>query len=351
MSHCNPTWIPFRGGYTAALAGLLCACLTAAPPLAHASGKLPEPDVAVTFAPAAAGYTLDPGFNNGAFFLDRFAGPDNANYRGRKLVRLTNGDVVVAGLVPRFNQPDQSDGYANIGLVRYNAAGQRVAWTFNSIYGNFGNQYLIYPGGQASGQLTPRFSAVKDIEAIGNRIYVMVDHTPVGVSRDVHLLVFSDNGAESGRFLGHYALFAGAFNEDGGALAAFDPPNDGQKLLAAATVYGGSGNYISLTRFDIGGANTLAFDTGFGTMNVFLRQDAGGCSEGVAVAGACPIIARSMDLGFRGIGGYGPIYIGADRQWSTQNADSNDWDAAIIKQSWPRKSEQPDKWKVCSQGR
>ena len=331
MNDCHYQRMARRCAHATLLSGLMGACLIAASAPALARVKLLEPDVATAPARTAAGYVLDPAFNGGAFFLDRFAGPDNANYRGRKLVQLPSGDVVVAGLVPRFNQPDQPDGYANVGLVRYDSAGQRVAWTFNSIYGNFGNQYLIYPGSQTDGQLSPRFSAIKDIKAIGDRIYVMVDHSPVGESRDVHLLVFSDEGAQSGRFLGHFGLFAGAFNEDGAALAVFDSLGDGQKLLAAGTVFGGSGNYISVTRFDIGGAVTLAPDAGFGTMNVFLRQDAGGCSSGVAVAGACPIVARSIALGFRGFTGAGPIYIGADRQWSAPATGSNDWDAAVVK--------------------
>lgn len=305
--------------------------------IASATDKLPEPDVVVAPGPLAnAGYALDPGFNGGAFYLDRFAGSSSANYRGRKLVRLSNGDLVVVGLVPKFGQPDQADGYFNIGIVRYSAAGTRLAWPWNSPYGNFDNQYLIYPGSQTSGQLTPRFSAVKDVKAIGNRLYIMVDHTPVGGNRDVHLLIFSTEGDQAGRFLGHFDLYTGAFNEDGGALAVLGSPFIGgsDKLLTVATVYGGSGNYISLKRFNIGGTTTFEGDTTFGsngTRTAFLRQDAGGCITGVATAGACPIIARSLATGFRGLAGFGPIYVGAERQYSPTSATSNDWDAAVLK--------------------
>ncbi len=304
---------------------------------AIAADKPLETDVAIAPEPLAnAGYGLDPGFNNGSFFLDRFAGPSSANYRGRKLARLPNGDVVVVGLVPPYNQPDQPDGHFNIGLVRYNSAGQRLAWPWNSPYGNFGNQYLIYPGSQTSGQLTPRFTDVKDVKAIGNRLYVMADHTPAGASRDVQLLIFSTDDAEGGRFFGHFDLFTSPFNEDGGALAVLSSTIVGgsDKLLAAATVFGGSGNYISLKRFNIGGAPTFEGDTTFGssgTSIAFLRQDAGGCTTFVATAGACPVIVRSLATGFRGFTGYGPIYVGAERQYSPTTGTSNDWDAAIVK--------------------
>jgi hypothetical protein len=317
----------------------LLPCLALLLPIgaATAADKPPEPDTSPAWETQAGGYGLDPGFNGGAFFLDRFAGPDNANYRGRKLVRLSNGDVVVVGLVPAYDQPDPPAGQFHIGLVRYNAAGHRVAWSFPSSYGNFGNQYLIYPGGNSSGQLTPRFTAVKDVKAIGDRIYVMVDHTPDGESRDVQLLIFSDASGETGRFLGHFTLFTSEFNEDGAEMVLFSSGTIGgapYKLLAAATVYGGSGNYIRLSRFNIGGTTPFEGDTTFGTDGTsiaFLFQSSGACSSAVATAGACPLIARSLAIGFRGLTGSGPIYVGAERQYSATSSTSNDWDTAVVK--------------------
>ncbi|MBO9662062.1 hypothetical protein [Dokdonella sp.] len=316
---------------------ILCLALPAVAIAAAAEEPLVPDAPTAPELQVAGGYTLDPGFNDGAFFLDRFAGPDSANYRGRKLVRLPNGDVVVVGLVPAYNQPDPPDGQFHIGLVRYNATGQRVAWSFASSYGNFGNQYLIYPGSNLSGQLTPRFTAVKDVKAIGDRIYIMVDHTPDGGSRDVQLLIFSDASGETGRFLGHFTLFTSPFNEDGAEMALFSSGTIGgapYKLLAAATVYGGSGNYVRLSRFNVGGTTTFEGDSAFGTNGTsiaFLFQNSGGCSTAVATAGACPLIARSLAVGFRGFTGSGPIYVGAERQYSTTSATSNDWDAAVVK--------------------
>ncbi|MFC4819802.1 hypothetical protein [Dokdonella ginsengisoli] len=305
---------------------------------ALAADKPPEPDTEIAWETQAGGYGLDPGFNGGAFFLDRFAGSSSANYRGRKLARLSNGDVVAVGLVPAYNQPDPPDGQFHIGLVRYDASGQRVAWTFSSSpYGNFGNQYLIYPGSNLGGQLTPRFTAVKDVKTIGDRIYVMVDHTPDGESRDVQLLIFSDVAGETGRFLGHFTLFTSPFNEDGAEMALFSSATLGgapYKLLAAATVYGGSGNYIRLSRFNVGGITPFEGDSTFGTDGTsiaFLFQTSGGCSSAVATAGACPLIARSLAIGFRGFTGSGPIYVGAERQYAATTATSNDWDAAVVK--------------------
>lgn len=302
----------------------------AAEPPASAASSTPE-------IQAAGGYGLDPGFNDGAFFLDRFAGPNSANYRGRKVARMPNGDVVVVGLVPAYNQPDPPEGQFHIGLVRYTAAGQRIAWSFPSPYGNFGNQYLIYPGGNLSGQLTPRFTAVKDVKAIGDRIYIMVDHTPDGESRDVQLLIFSDANGDTGRFLGHFTLFTNEFNEDGAEMVLYSNNTIGgapYKLLAAATVFGGSGNYVRLSRFNVGGATTFEGDSTFGvdgTRTFFLPRSANGCTTSVATAGACPIFARSLAMGYRGFTGPGPIYVGIERQYDATTATRNDWDAGVIK--------------------
>lgn len=284
---------------------------------------------------SSAGYALNPGFNDGKFYLDRFSGPTTSDYRGRKIARLANGDTISVGLVPAYQQDNQADGFYNIGIVRYTASGVRVPWSWASPYGNFGNTYLIYPGSQTAGQLTPRFSAIKDVKVIGNRFYILADHTPVGGSRNVQLLTFSDEGAESGRFFGHLGVFAGAFNEDGGALLAHGSNIIGgaNKLVAVATVWGGSGNYILAKRFNVGGANIVETDSTFGTngeTSIFLRQNAGGCATGVAVAGACPIIATSLGAGFRNLFNVGAYYIGADRLHST-GTGSNDWDGAVIK--------------------
>jgi hypothetical protein len=45
-------------------------------------------------------YVMDPTFNGGKYFLDAYASSASGDYTGKKLVRLDNGDVVVAGIVP-----------------------------------------------------------------------------------------------------------------------------------------------------------------------------------------------------------------------------------------------------------
>jgi len=287
---------------------------------------------------AAAGHVLDPGFNGGGFILDRFAGPNTANYRGRKVARSQNGDIIAVGLVPPYNQPDQPNGYFNIGLVRYDATGRRVAWAWNSAYGHYNNEYLIYPGGETSGQLPPRFTAVKDLKVFGKRIYVLVDNEPTAGDSNTHLLVFTDNGADSGRFLGHYNMSTAPTIREYGAGLAVMPglltiaPD---RLVVAMTQFDASGPYVTVRRYIIGGANPVEPDTAFGdngSRHISLTRAAGGCAPSAAVNGFCPLQAYSIDIGHRGLGsGASPIYIGAERQYSSPTASSNDWDVAVIK--------------------
>lgn len=86
---------------------------------------------------------LDPGFNGGVLKLDRFAGSANADFTARAVVEMDDGDVVVVGEVPTFQQPDNENGLVNIGLVRYDRSGNRVPWPYT--YGFFGNEYLVHP--------------------------------------------------------------------------------------------------------------------------------------------------------------------------------------------------------------
>lgn len=122
----------------------------------------------------AASYIPDPSYGTGLISPDAFAGSFSRNYVGRNLVRLDNGDIVVAGLVPKF---EGGTNLVNVGLVRYNASGTRVAWSNpTALYAFYGNQYLIYPNrDDATANNDLRIDDVKDMKLFGDRIFVLVD--------------------------------------------------------------------------------------------------------------------------------------------------------------------------------
>jgi hypothetical protein len=129
------------------------------------------PAAAVTSPP----YVMDPTFNGGKYYLDAFASSAAADYTAKKLVRLDNGDVVVAGIVP-----DLRGGNAGgLGLVRYNAAGQRVGWSNPGDMGFDGNQYVVYN----PNFLVPHpIDDVKAIKVYGNRIFVLTETENYGLA-------------------------------------------------------------------------------------------------------------------------------------------------------------------------
>jgi hypothetical protein len=139
-------------------------------------------------------YDYDPTFNTNGTYIDHFAGSAASNAQGRKIVRLANGDVVVAGLATRngFTVADQ------IGLVRYGASGQRLTWSsVNPAYAEFNSQYIVYPQAN-SGQPAGAFTEVVDIQERGGNLYVLANlRTPSAEIRSV-FVVFSTNGVHRG---------------------------------------------------------------------------------------------------------------------------------------------------------
>jgi peptidylprolyl isomerase len=72
--------------------------------------------------------------------VDRFAAPSSFNLVSERMVMLGNGDVVVAGRVTYLNPGDPA-GSMWLGLVRYNAAGQRVTIDYLGVNGTDAKEF------------------------------------------------------------------------------------------------------------------------------------------------------------------------------------------------------------------
>ncbi len=117
----------------------------------------------------AAPYVPDPTWIGGLMGADNFASGYDFR-RGQKIAQGDNGDVIVAGVVPGAGT---ASGHAKIGLVHYNHAGVRQAWSNAGANGYFGNQYVIAPCDSAGW-----CGDVKDVKGIyrfGDRVYVLAD--------------------------------------------------------------------------------------------------------------------------------------------------------------------------------
>lgn len=162
---------------------------------------------AAGLAPAAASaaeYTPDPTWNGGRIGADNFAATSYDYRIGKKIARLDDGDIVVAGVVPGVGT---AAGHRKLGLVRYDAAGIRQAWSNPGANGFFNDQYVITPC--ASSQHCGDVKDVKGIYRFGGRVFVLADTEafrlefaggnpplPVWVARpSVDVYVFGTDGA------------------------------------------------------------------------------------------------------------------------------------------------------------
>ena len=243
---------------------------------------------------AGARYQPDPGFNHGRYFIDAFASSQSNSYRAKKLVRLNNGDVIVAGIVP----PLLGGNSGGLGLVHYDAAGVRLSWPDAGDFALY-QDWLVYN----FDRFVPRvITDVKDIKVHGDRIFVLVDsetysmggtppHTYFsGYASDV--LVFSTGGA----FLGSAemgGMSAGPSeprNFHGGGIGVY---STGVFPEVVSLVFGGteidSGRYRPVfRRFTVQGDGSLTDQTGmvFPDANNLCANSNNGCEiTGVALGG------------------------------------------------------------------
>jgi hypothetical protein len=217
--------------------------------------------------PASANdaWVYDPGFGVGGIVGDYFgAATINDHHEAQRLVRLDNGDLVVAGLVPAIGQPNSNDNFYNIGIARYAANGSPVAWS-NPIgaYSSGDGRYLDYPNTNVA-----RFFAIRDLKVVANHLYVYADHYPSATTGDAVIAVFRLDG----QFVGSYGAFTTGLAETGAGLAPYTytidaggVPQRVDKLIAVATYTSGGGRRIvTLKRFDFNADGSLVVDTAFG---------------------------------------------------------------------------------------
>lgn len=208
---------------------------------------------AAGFAAAAAAqdYAPDWSFNAGQYYADTFAGSPENYYRGQRIVRLPDGDVVVAAMVPRRD----GQAYA-LGLVRYSDSGVRRSWANPGSFGVSGNTHIIYDPVS-----TPLRAVVnvQDLQLWGDRLFVLLDvglgpQLPLDepglsyVSSAIDVVVFRTDGAwQSATPIRQSAAAPAAQSFRAGGIELFvpDPLASPPQLHLA---YGGTGLYSGEAR-------------------------------------------------------------------------------------------------------
>lgn len=274
-------------------------------------------------------FAYDPSFNGGNAIEDRFAAlSTDRKFVAWKAVRLANGDVVVAGLVPPGFQADQPNGYFNLGLVRYSASGGRVPWPNATPMYDYYSQhtYIAYPNNSNLG----RFTAVRDIKSLNGFLYVLVDYEPSAIAADVHLVVFS----EDGRFVEETGTFTSGLNEYGAGLATYSyntvRPGGGfvtvSKIIAVATyLTGGGRGIITVKRFSVATDGSTTLDNAFGPSGTGVKDYVP--PNSFCAASPCSIRAAAVAVtqGIGLLGDHPRVYIGAQSLWQ-----DNDWDPVVL---------------------
>lgn len=154
-------------------------------------------------------YVVDPAFNDGRYLLDAFQTNQtepNRNFVGRKVARMSNGDILVAGLV-KNPVGNQTNGLWNVALTRYDSTGTvRKTWFNAGAYSHAGSEYIIYPK-----VYNASFSWIQDLKIVGNFILVSTNYIYGGGTTDIdtRILVFDTDGVFRG--------WKGAFSQDSAA--------------------------------------------------------------------------------------------------------------------------------------
>ena len=201
---------------------------------------------------SSVAYSPDPSFNGGIHkvdFTEKFI-----QALGRKVARLSNGDLIVAGLTPGFQIP-ASPPY-NLGLVRYNSAGQRVAWTNPGSFGFLNNNYVIYPNTNSQSN-SLAVKEVVDIKVFGNRIFVLVDHLNVAAGNvDSLIYVFGTDGS----ILQSQAVLGSSLSEYSGAMVIYasNTVPSTTSIVVTASTHNGVWR-PTLVRGTVNANNTITF--------------------------------------------------------------------------------------------
>lgn len=231
------------------------------------------------FAPATsnAAYGFDPGFNPN-YTIDAFATGEtgDAFRRADAIVRLPDGDVVLAGTM-RFSNDPLASSYSNVGLVRYDRNGARRTWPgAPGPYFWFANQYVVYPNSANGGGGDARIVEVNDLAYVDGKFYVLVTRTweAEPFDYDTRIIVFNGDGS----FRESVSALSTEADEIGVALNVRET-GDANEPIAVTVLAWRDFAYAALTKFNETSAGLLARDVGFNGGNV-LQVTLPSCSVG-----------------------------------------------------------------------
>ncbi len=143
---------------------------------------------------------FDPAYAVRGISVDGFAGANGClqeRCEGVRVLRLANGDTLLASHLSTYDNVNGRLSNGDIGLSRYNASGQRVAWSNPSAqYAHFNNQYLLWPNNESEASGGRLVTNVVDMQVFNGSIYILFtydDSADIGRTR-TGMVVFSESG-------------------------------------------------------------------------------------------------------------------------------------------------------------
>lgn len=282
------TRLPKRALHAVATLFALCAAVPAA---AGTAGKGNDPaayeplpyvasrDADETTPFAAERYAYDPAFADRGVSIDRFAGSPGY-YVGQKLVRLTNGDVIVAGSV-------YINGAYQLGVTRYSPSGRRQTWpSIPAAYSRYNGQYIVFPN---TADPEPKLSGVADIKYYRDHIYILATQmyrASNGLDKyQPVIVVFSTDGAYLGWW--YIRIDDDVYNTP----RAMDIASSGAMTLLSGNSGGGLWTRLWTARYKIDSNGAPVLDTNFGNGGAAMFElptSLNACPD-AALGGNCPI--------------------------------------------------------------
>lgn len=217
---------------------------------------------------SAGDYVADRHYAAGnTYTIDRFATDDFRSNHGRKLARLANGDVVMAGAVHAITQ--DGSGGMGLGLLRRTPDGQLVPWADRNAGTPFSTDYNILDPITVGGTRV-YVSEVKDLTIQNELLLVLADTWTTTGFWQSSIYVFGLDGSFKGaNVVDNHFSSAGPREVWGSGLASWR-----QSALTDSRVYYigrkkvGAVERITFRRFTLTSAGALTAQTGLLTPNI-----------------------------------------------------------------------------------
>lgn len=115
-------------------------------------------------------HAFDAEFHHGATLLDRFHSPFTQHREGERILRLSDGDLLVAGRVKLAGHGSNGN---SIGLSRYAPDGSPRQWNEPEPLFQAGDRYLVWPTTPGAGDNVNIARQIEDLRQLGDRILVL----------------------------------------------------------------------------------------------------------------------------------------------------------------------------------